>query len=126
MSRALLASLILAACAALGQSPPPLAFEVASIQPAVPVPTPLSNGQTALSIHMGTQIDGSRIRLDGYALRDFILQAYRIKDQQLSGPDWMTVTSAIRSIKPLMPAGSSSVIKHLEMLQSLLLGTVSA
>jgi uncharacterized protein (TIGR03435 family) len=90
---------------------------VASISPSKPVPTPLSNGETTLSIRMATHIEGSRIRLEGYALRDLILQAFRVKDQQLSGPAWMTDQRF--SIEATMPPAATKD-QEPEMLQSLL------
>jgi uncharacterized protein (TIGR03435 family) len=87
MTHSIFAYLTVAASIASGQETVPrLAFEVASINIAKPVPTSLSNGETTLSIRMATRIEGSRVRLEGYALRDLILQAFRVKDQQLSGP----------------------------------------
>jgi uncharacterized protein (TIGR03435 family) len=118
MTRAVFACLTFAAVAALGQDTVPrLAFEVASINPATPVPTPLSNGTTTLSIRMSTQINGSRVRLEGYSLRDLILQAFRVKDQQLSGPVWMTDQRYL--IEARMPVGAT-IDQEPEMLQSLL------
>lgn len=118
MPHRVFAYLTIAASIACGQETVPgLAFEVASIKIAKPVPTPLSNGETTISIRMLTRIEGSSVRLDGYALRDLILQAFRVKDQQLSGPAWMTDERF--SIEAKMPSGATKD-QEPEMLQNLL------
>ena len=57
------------------------AFEVASIRPA--------NGESAdQSVTMGIKIDGSQIH-GRLTLKDYIGIAYRLKNYQVSGPDWL-------------------------------------
>lgn len=58
-----------------------LSFEVASIKPSAP--QPMGN------IRMSINTDGGMARYNGIPLRDLIRLAYRVKDFQLEGPDWM-------------------------------------
>jgi uncharacterized protein (TIGR03435 family) len=65
-------------------APAPLAFEVASIKPAPP-PT-----GTGLSVRVSQ--DKGRITMTNVSLRDVLAQAYNIRLQQLTTPDWMENT----------------------------------
>jgi uncharacterized protein (TIGR03435 family) len=74
--------IIVSTCAAFSQSAPaPLAFEVASIKPAPP-PT---DGR--LMIRMGG--DAGRLDYNNVSLKDLLRAAYKVKDPQITGPDWM-------------------------------------
>ena len=70
-----------AVCSA--QAPAPkLEFEVASIKPSAPF---TGGGQ----LNVGVHIDGSQVRCASLALKDYIRMAYKVKDYQISGPEWM-------------------------------------
>jgi uncharacterized protein (TIGR03435 family) len=75
----------LAATTLLAQTPAPQAlrpeFEVASIRPTGPA----QDGQTTFGVH----IDGAMVIIHSYSLRDYIELAYRVRDYQISGPDWL-------------------------------------
>ena len=73
---------VFASCGAFGQSTAaPPAFEVASIKPAKPQPAGM--------IRIGMGGDPGRINYSNVSLRDCIRTAYRVKDHQISGPDWL-------------------------------------
>lgn len=71
-----------AAAVAFAQSEPSagLSFEVASIRPSAP----LSQQVTA-----GVHIDGAQVSCLLLSLRDYIRWAYKVKDYQISAPEWM-------------------------------------
>lgn len=95
---------------AFGQQPPEKpAFEVASIKPAKPSPM----GQ----IRIGMSADAGMLRYTNVSLKDCIRVAYRVKDFQVQGPDW--IESARFDITAKLPAGSSED-QIPEMLQALL------
>jgi uncharacterized protein (TIGR03435 family) len=72
------------------------AFEVASIRPSGPV----TQGVTA-----GVHIDGAQVRCLLLSLRDYVRMAYKVKDYQIEGPDWMA--SARFDIVAKLPAGAT-------------------
>jgi len=39
---------------------------------------------------LGLQVDGSQVRVNHFALRDCVAIAFKLKQYQVSGPDWMT------------------------------------
>ena len=85
------------------------AFEVASIKATDPNPQ-----NTAF---IGMTADGARVKYTNITLRDCIRGAFRVRDFQIVGPDWMT--KARYEINATLPAGAS--MEHIpEMLQSLL------
>ncbi len=71
--------LFLACCAAFGQQK--MAFEVASIKPS----QPMGMGR----VRIGMQADGSMLRYTNVSLKDCIRVAYRVKEFQVQGPDWL-------------------------------------
>ena len=75
--------LLTAACMAFGQaaSSPPT-FEVASVKPAVRVP---SNQWRRIS-----SADPSRVAYNNATLLLLLVRAYQVKDYQVSGPPWLT------------------------------------
>lgn len=73
-----------------------LAFEVASIRPSAPF-----NGQVTAGVHT----DGNQITGVFLSLRDYIRWAYKVKDYQIIGPDWMG--SARFDITAKLPAAST-------------------
>src|ERR1039458_6802679 len=73
---------VLASVAVFGQTPPVrLEFEVASIKAS----SPSTTGQ----VNVGVQIDGAQVHCANFSLREYIRLAYRVKDYQISGPDWL-------------------------------------
>lgn len=101
--------------AALQATPPPqqptnpLRFEVASVKSSDPNPSsPLFIGMSA---------DGAMVKYTNITLQDCIRGAYRVRDFQIVGPDWMT--KARFEINARLPAGASAD-QIPEMLQALL------
>jgi uncharacterized protein (TIGR03435 family) len=85
------------------------AFEVASIKATDPNP-----GNAAF---IGMSADGAMVKYTNITLRDCIRGAYRARDFQIVGPDWMT--KARFEINAKLPPGASSG-QIPEMLQALL------
>jgi uncharacterized protein (TIGR03435 family) len=109
------ASLALAACAALGQTPAAApAFEVASVKPAAPLD---ANAIMSGKMHIGMKTDAARVDIGFLSLAELIRIAYRVKPYQISGPDWMG--SQRFDIQAKMPEGASTE-QVPEMLQALL------
>jgi len=98
---------ILAAATLLGQARPE--FEVASIHPT----SPSQDGQFSVGVH----IDGAMVVIHSYSLRDYIQDAYRVRDYQISGPDWLDSVKFDVSAK--FPDGASRN-QLPEMMKSLL------
>ena len=98
-----------------GQAPAPapggskLEFEVASVKPAAPM--------TGGMMRMGMRVDAGRMDYENVSLKDCIRTAYRLKDFQISGPDWMTGTRF--DIVAKLPEGATQD-QVPEMLQALL------
>jgi uncharacterized protein (TIGR03435 family) len=106
----ILCASFLSCCVAFGQQPSgKMAFEVASIKPSKPMPM----GQ----IRMGMNTDGGMLRYTNVSLKDCIRVAYRVKDFQVQGPDW--IGSARFDIVAKLPDGESKDLVP-EMLQTLL------
>jgi uncharacterized protein (TIGR03435 family) len=107
----LCASLLSCSCAVSGQQPSAAkpAFEVASIKPSEPMPM----GQ--MRIRMGA--DAGMLRYINVSLKDCIRVAYRVKDFQVQGPDW--IGGARFDIVAKIPDGVPQD-QVPEMLQSLL------
>src|SRR5947209_1400099 len=91
------------------QSSEKVAFKVASIKPAKPMPM----GQ----IRIGMRADAGMLRYTNVSLKDCIRVAYRVKDFQVQAPDWTASTRF--DIVAKLPAGSSED-QIPEMLQALL------
>src|SRR5579863_9543660 len=98
-------AIVLTASIVCGQSAPSApsapSFEVASIKPAPP-PT---DGR--LMVRMGE--DGGRIDYTNVTLRDLMRKAYKVKDHQIVGPDWMGSERYIVSAKLPPGAGKDEV-----------------
>jgi uncharacterized protein (TIGR03435 family) len=110
MKRLLLHSLLLAClCAACGAQSGKLSFEVASIKPSEPQPMN--------QIRIGMNADAGMLRYTNVALKDIVRVAYRVKDFQVEGPDWMG--SARFDIVAKFPAGATQDDVP-EMLQDML------
>jgi uncharacterized protein (TIGR03435 family) len=90
------------------------AFDAASVKLSAPLDaTAMMSGRARL----GIKIDAGRIDIANTSLFDVIAAAYRLKDYQLSGPDWM---KAVRvDIVGTLPKGTSQGDIP-EMLQTLL------
>jgi len=84
-------------------------FEVASIRP-----TDQSDPQ---HVQVGVHIDGAQVNIRYFSLKDYIRVAYRVKDYQVSGPDW--IASERFDISAKMPAGGKGD-EIAEMLKALL------
>jgi len=96
--------------AALAQQPAgKLEFEVASIKPAAPMPM----GQMRVMMNA----DGGMLRYSNVSLKDCIRVAYRVKDFQVEGPDWIGNTRF--DITAKFPEGATQD-QLPEMLQALL------
>jgi uncharacterized protein (TIGR03435 family) len=109
---------LLAASAAFGQTtpatPPPIAFEVASVKPSPPLdPAKLMSGQ----LHMGMSINAARVDFGYTPLMGLIAAAYKVKPTQVSGPSWLNTT--MFDIVAKLPEGATKD-QVPEMLQSLL------
>ncbi|MGP8248020.1 MAG: TIGR03435 family protein [Bryobacteraceae bacterium] len=106
----ILCAWLLPCCALFGQQPSEkIAFEVASIKPAQPSPM----GQVRIEM----SADDGMLRYSNVSLKDCIRTAYRVKEFQVEGPDW--IGGARFDIAAKLPAGSSK--KQVpEMLQALL------
>jgi uncharacterized protein (TIGR03435 family) len=105
MMRAIVAC-ALASALAFGQSR--LEFEVASIRPAP---------EQIQQVNIGLRIDGAQVRGSSLPLRDYIVLAYRLKPNQVIGPDW--IASQRFDIAAKLPDGASQD-QFRDMLQTLL------
>src|ERR1700733_15079819 len=101
---------ILAVATSFAQAPAPRAeFEVASIRPTGPT----QDGQLSVGVH----IDGAMVIIHAYSLRDYIQDAYKVRDYQISGPDWLD--SVKFDVNAKFPDGASRS-QLAEMMKSLL------
>ncbi len=106
---AIFACLASCALAVAAQPNPKLAFEVASVKPSDPNP---SN-----RIFVGMNADTGTVHYTNIPLKDCIRAAWRVRDFQIQGPDWMN--TARFEIIAKLPAGASTE-QIPEMMQSLL------
>src|SRR5262245_39235320 len=97
---------VLLTVAAAGQTK--LSFEVASIRPAEEQPA---------QANIGVHISGSQLRISYLSLKDYVSRAFRVRDAQISAPDWLT--QARFDIAAKLPDGASTE-QVPEMLQTLL------
>jgi uncharacterized protein (TIGR03435 family) len=77
-----LCGVILVAGAAFCQTSQRPEFEVASIKPSGDM---TASGQLRIGLH----IDGAQVRCTYLTLKDYVTMAYKLKNYQFSGPDWM-------------------------------------
>ncbi|HXE63968.1 MAG TPA: TIGR03435 family protein [Bryobacteraceae bacterium] len=106
---------VLAAVAAMtmfAQAPARPAFEVATIRPAVIDPQTLRGGG-----HFGIRVDAHRVDIGTTPLLTLICDAYGLRPDQVSAPDWLKNT--LFDIQATIPNGVSQD-KVPEMLQVLL------
>jgi len=109
-TRVLCATFVLFVCgAAMAQSGTGLSFEVASIKPAAP--------QEMGRIRIGMSVDEGMLRYTNVSLRDVIRTAYKVKEFQIEGPDWLGGERF--DIQAKFPAGATEE-QVPEMLQALL------
>jgi len=101
----------LAVCpAAVGQpASEKLSFEVVSVKPAEP--------QAMNQIRITTSSDPGMVRYNGYSLRLLIQMAYRVKEFQVQGPEWLDSTQF--DVEGKLPAGVGAD-KVPDMLQTML------
>ena len=95
MRATLSACLVVFTTCAFGQSSPP-AFEVASVKAAPP--------PTGGRLMVGMNSDAGRVNFSNVTLRNLLTEAYKIKDSQISGPDWLG--SERYNIVAKIPAGT--------------------
>ena len=81
----------LAGVAAVALAQTKTTFEVASIKPAAPLDraallAAIQNGETP---KIGPRVDGARAEYIYMALQDLIVLAYKVKPNQITGPDWI-------------------------------------
>jgi len=76
--RTILLSGLLLACGAFAQTDPPPAFEAASIKP---------NNSGSGSSHSRSR--PGYLQMENVTLRSVITMAYKLRDYQLTGPDWL-------------------------------------
>jgi len=105
--------LVLTYCAVFGQTPTagPV-FEVASIRNGLPFSMELLR-----SGGIGMKIDGARVLIRNWALTDLISAAYRVRTDQIAGPDW--IGEQRFDIQAVLPPKSTPE-QVPEMLQALL------
>jgi uncharacterized protein (TIGR03435 family) len=109
MFRSLIPAL-LGTTALFSQTPPArLEFEVASVKP--------SAASQDHQVNIGVRVDGAQVHYTYFSLQDYIRIAYKVKNFQTSGPEWLA--SEHFDIDAKLPAGSTRE-QTLEMLQSLL------
>ena len=84
-------------------------FEVASIRPSGDI----RNNQVVVGVH----VDGSQVRVSFFSLKDYIGVAYRLRGNQIAGPDWLA--SQRFDINAKLSEGTSETDVP-EMLQALL------
>jgi uncharacterized protein (TIGR03435 family) len=99
---------VLAAAAVFGQTPR-LEFEVASIHPA--------DQSNPAQVNVGVHIDGAQVNITYFALKDYIRVAYKLKDYQIVGPDW--IASQRFDISAKLPSGATRE-QVADMLKSLI------
>ena len=105
-------SLLLFAIASVvvwGQQPARPEFEVATIRPSAPSPE--------ATVTAGSRIDGAQVRWVSFTLKRYMATAYRVKLDQISGPDW--ISSDRFDISATIPAGVSTT-QMPEMMQRLI------
>ena len=107
-----------AAATSVAAKPPAggFVFEVATIKPAkMPSQSDMLNGKA----HVGMKTDAARVDIGFMSLKDLIGIAYKVKDYQISGPDWMGAMDERFDVLAKMPEGATKD-QVPEMLQALL------
>ena len=91
----------------LAQTPPTTAFEVASIKPAPSMQTlmmDIQSGKRGIGSLQST-INDARVDLGYVSLSNMLMVAYRIKEHQIVGPDWLS--SQAFEVHARIPEGGS-------------------
>ena len=102
--------LLVVSTVAFGQSgTAPETFEVASVKP--------SAQNNPMQVNAGVHIDGAQVHISHLSLKDYIRLAYRVKNFQVLGPDWLE--GSRYDLDATFPAGASRG-KLPEMLQAML------
>jgi uncharacterized protein (TIGR03435 family) len=94
-------------------------FEVASIKPSGPLdPMAIQSGR----MRIGMKVDGARVDIGAFSLKNLIMTAYEVKDYQVTGPEWLNagpMTVERFNIQATLPEGATE--KQVpQMLQALL------
>lgn len=87
-----------------------LTFDVASVRPSAPVDMAklAAEMQAGKMPNFGMHLNGLRAEFNYLRLRDLITVAYKLKDYQITGPDWLNKADAQRfDIVARLPEGSS-------------------
>ena len=117
------AGLLLAAGAGIGQTTAPLSFEVASVKPSALDMTKLAQQMqsTGEMPKMGPHVTAARAEYIFMDLKSLIAEAYKVKQTQINGPDWLNSVLSVQrwDIFAKMPDGATPEQSH-EMLQTLL------
>jgi uncharacterized protein (TIGR03435 family) len=102
-----LAAAVLLTGVAFGQATANLAFEVASVKlsPPLDVNKLAADMQAGKMPRMGPHVDASRAEFDYMSLKALVAFAYKLKSNQITGPDWLS--SERFDIVATMPAGAS-------------------
>src|SRR5215813_13385986 len=100
----------LAAGLLFGQTPAIPKFEVASVHPS---PTVRQDG-----VAIGVHTDGAQVHINALPMRDYLARAYRVRQVQVVGPDWLN--SERYDVSAKLPEGATSD-QIPEMIQALLL-----
>jgi uncharacterized protein (TIGR03435 family) len=98
------------------QTPAKLAFEVATIRLSPPLSS-IATQAASGKINLGMRMDAAQLDLKFMSLTNLIAMAYKLKPNQIAGPDWMQ--STLWEIHAKLPAGSNKE-QASEMMQSLL------
>jgi uncharacterized protein (TIGR03435 family) len=88
------------AVATFAQTPAPLAFEVASIRPWQ------ASDTDSTQPGLGLRLDGSQAHITRLPLDEYIAMAYRVRNHQVTGPDWMG--SEKFDLNAKLPAGTNA------------------
>ena len=75
-----LCSIAVAAGFLAGQEAAVPKFEVASIRP---------SGDAVEKVNVGVHIDGARVTINSFSLKDYVRVAYNVKDYQIIAPEWV-------------------------------------
>jgi len=95
---------------ALGQTAAGPQFEVASVKPSAP--------DAPEQVRIGVHVDGARFTCNYFSLRDYIRLAYKVKDYQITSPEWMATERY--DVAASLPAGGASQDQIADMMKALL------
>ena len=79
----IVSTLVIMLITVLGYSQTKVEFEVASIKP-------VADQAIGDAVQLGLHVDGSQVRYSALSLKELIVQAYKVKLYQISGPDWLS------------------------------------